>query len=89
MLLKTISQYEQVIYKNINEEQKDAGERDSSSNTINPSTIQHLISLYNKAIEYYSVMNDQRTEEFLKKLKNILLDEKMQKILEASDKGIN
>jgi len=34
-------------------------------------------------------MNDQRTEEFLKKLKNILLDEKMQKILEASDKGIN
>ena len=34
-------------------------------------------------------MNDQRLEEFLKKLKNVLLDEKMQKILEASDKGIN
>ena len=51
--------------------------------------MQHLISLYNKAIEYYSVMNDQRLEEFLGKLKNILLDEKMQKILEASDKGIN
>jgi chromatin remodeling complex protein RSC6 len=34
-------------------------------------------------------MNDQRLEEFLGKLKNILLDEKMQKILEASDKGIN
>jgi len=30
-------------------------------------------------------MNDQRSDEFLKKLKNILLDEKMQKILEASD----
>ena len=63
--------------------------RTSESSTINPSTVQHLISLYNKAIEYYSVMNDQRLEEFLAKLKNVLLDEKMQKILEASDKGIN
>lgn len=91
MLLKTITQYEQVLYSNKNEEQKNSEitSRDSSSSTINPSTIQHLISLYNKAIEYYSVMNDQRLEEFLKKLKTILLDEKMQKILEAQDKGIN
>jgi len=49
--------------------------------------VQQLISLYNKAIEYYSVMNDQRLDEYLTKLKNVLLDEKMQKVLEASDKG--
>ena len=84
MLLKTITQYEQVLYSNNNEEQKSSeSTRDSMSSTINPSSIQHLISLYNKAIEYYSVINDQRLEEFLKKLKNILLDEKMQKILET------
>lgn len=71
------------------EEEKEEVSRTSMSNTINPSTVQHLISLYNKAIEYYSVINDQRLEEFLSKLKNILLDEKMQKILEASDGGIN
>lgn len=89
MLLKTIQQYEYAIAKAKGEESKEEVSRTSESNTINPSTVQHLISLYNKAIEYYSVMNDQRLEEFLGKLKNVLLDEKMQKILEASDKGIN
>jgi len=34
-------------------------------------------------------MNDQRLQEFLAKLKNILLDEKMQKVLDASDQGTN
>ena len=63
--------------------------RTSERLTLSPSTVQHLISLYNKAIEYYSVMNDQRLEEFLTKLKNVLLDEKMQKVLEASDQGTN
>jgi hypothetical protein len=57
------------------------------SGTISPSSVQHLISLYNKAIEYYSAMNDERHMEYLTKLQNLLLDEKMQKILEASDKG--
>jgi hypothetical protein len=79
ILLKTIFQYEQVIAGN-KEESKSL---DSSSSQINPSTVQHLISLYNKAIEYYSVMNDSRLEEFLNKLKNLLTDDKMQKILEA------
>jgi len=32
-------------------------------------------------------MNDERHMEYLTKLQNLLLDEKMQKILEASDKG--
>lgn len=62
---------------------------DSSKTQISPSTVQHLISLYNKAIEYYSALNDERHVEYLQKLQNLLLDEKMQKILEASDKGIN
>lgn len=73
ILLKTIFQYEQVIAGN-KEESKSL---DSSSSQINPSTVQHLISLYNKAIEYYSVMNDSRLEEFLNKLKNLLTDDKM------------
>jgi len=46
-----------------------------------------LISLYNKAIEYYSAMNDERHMEYLNKLQKLLLDDNMQKILEASDKG--
>ena len=62
--------------------------RTSEKQTVSPNTVQHLISLYNKAIEYYSAMNDKRSGEFLDKLKGILLDEKMQKILEASD-GVN
>jgi hypothetical protein len=32
-------------------------------------------------------MNDERHMEYLQKLQHLLLDEKMQKILEASDKG--
>ena len=60
---------------------------DSTKSQISPSTVQHLISLYNKAIEYYSAMNDERHIEYLQKLQNLLLDDKMQKILEASDKG--
>ncbi len=54
---------------------------------MSPATVQHLISLYNKAIEYYSALNDEKHIEYLQKLQNLLLDEKMQKILEASDKG--
>ena len=38
---------------------------DSSKTQISPSTVQHLISLYNKAIEYYSAMNDERHMEYL------------------------
>jgi hypothetical protein len=77
-----------VILSNKKEEQKDEVSRTSESQTINPSSIQHLISLYNKAIEYYSVMNDARLEEFLGKLKNLLTDERLQKILEENDKGL-
>ena len=50
---------------------------DSSSQSISPSTIQHLISLYNKAIEYYSAMNDERHMEYLNKLQKLLLDDNM------------
>lgn len=50
---------------------------DSSSQDISPATVQHMISLYNKAIEYYSAMNDERHMEYLNKLQKLLLDEKM------------
>ena len=38
---------------------------DSSSAKVNASTVQHLISLYNKAIEYYSALNDEKHIEYL------------------------
>ena len=88
-LLRTIQQYEQVIAQSQSEEQKETTERDSMSHTISPSTVQHLISLYSKAIGYYSAVGDEKHMQFLNKLQNLLVDEKMQKILEATDKGIN
>jgi len=36
--------------------------------------IQHLIMLYNKAIEYYSALNDDRHLEYLEKLQNMFQD---------------
>jgi len=61
------------------EEEKGADQilLDSTKTQISPSTVQHLISLYNKAIEYYSAMNDERHIEYLQKLQNLLLDDKM------------
>ena len=44
-----------------------------------------MISLYNKAIEYYSAANDERHIEFLQKLQRLLQDERMQKMLEIID----
>ena len=66
-LIKTIQQYEAVIYGSQDEEEKGSDQIpvDSSKTQISPSTVQHLISLYNKAIEYYSAMNDERHMEFL------------------------
>lgn len=84
ILMKTISNYEQVLFGERTEETS----RTSMTETISPSSIQQLISLYNKAIEYYSAMNDERHMEFLQKLQKLLTDEKMQKILDTSDKGM-
>jgi len=64
ILLKTISNYEQVLFQKDTEETQ----RTSMTTEIAPSSIQHLISLYNKAIEYYSAMNDERHMQFLQKL---------------------
>lgn len=86
MLLKTIKQYEAVIFKK--EENKEQKENpDSTSDKISPTSVQQLISLYNKAIEYYSAMNDDRYTEYFKKLQVILMDENLQKILQDGDTG--
>ena len=37
-------------------------------------TAQHLIALYNKAVEYYSALDDERHVEYLMKLQNLLRD---------------
>ena len=37
----------------------------------NSQTVQHLIMLYNKAIEYYSALNDEKHLEFLQKLQKL------------------
>lgn len=81
-LLKMIMQYEQVCLAPAEESKTEEVQ------TISPSSVQQLISLYNKAIEYYSAMNDEKHIEYLKKLQFLLVDDRMQKILEASDKGI-
>jgi len=60
---------------------------DTSHITVNAQTVQHLISLYNKAIEYYSALNDDKHIEFLQKLQKVLQDEKMQKMLEKIDQA--
>jgi hypothetical protein len=58
---------------------------DNSNPHIQASTVLHLVTLYNKAIEYYSAMNDERHIHFLQKLQVLLQDEKMQKMLEKID----
>jgi len=50
--------------------------------------VQHLITLYKEAIEYFSALNDEKHFEFLQKLQKLLLDDNMQDILDASDKGM-
>lgn len=60
---------------------------DTSHITVNAQTVQHLISLYNKAIEYYSALNDEKHIEYLQKLQKVLQDDKMQKMLEKIDQA--
>ena len=38
-------------------------------------TAQHLIALYNKAVEYYSALDDERHIDYLMKLQTLLKDE--------------
>ena len=60
---------------------------DVSDIVVNATTVQHLISLYNKAIEYYSALNDEKHIEYLQKLQKVLQDDKMQKMLEKIDQA--
>ena len=41
---------------------------DKLTKEVSPSTAKHLIALYNKAVEYYSALNDDRHMEYLMKL---------------------
>ena len=50
-------------------------------------TAQHLIALYNKAVEYYSALDDERHLEYLMKLQKLLKDEVLQQVMEVSDVG--
>ena len=42
---------------------------------VSQATAQHLIALYNKAVEYYSALDDDRHLEYLMKLQTLLKDE--------------
>ena len=44
---------------------------------LNPSTdiVNKLIPLYNKAIEYYSALNNEKHIEFLQKLQKLFIDD--------------
>jgi len=37
--------------------------------------VNHLIALYNKAVEYYSALNDDKHLEYLMKVKKLFTDE--------------
>ena len=50
-------------------------------------TAQHLIALYNKAVEYYSAIDDERHVKYLFKLKDLMANEQLQAVMEVSDVG--
>ena len=54
---------------------------------MTPSTAKHLIALYNKAVEYYSALNDDRHMQYLMKLQKLFADEKFSAAMEVSDVG--
>ncbi len=49
--------------------------------------VQHLIMLYNKVIEYYSALNDERHLEYLLKLQKLFQDDGIQRLMDISDRG--
>ncbi len=57
------------------------------SEQVTHGTAQHLIALYNKAVEYYSALDDERHVEYLMKLQNLLRDATLQQVMEVSDVG--
>lgn len=90
-ILVQIEQYEMAIKIAIDKDQGIVSDQipsvDTSHITVNAQTVQHLISLYNKAIEYYSALNDEKHIEYLQKLQKVLQDDKMQKMLEKIDQA--
>lgn len=55
--------------------------------TEGPKAAQHLIALYNKAVEYYSALNDDKYMSYFSKLQKLFNDEKLQAAMERSDIG--
>ena len=53
----------------------------------NQQLVSHLIMLYNKVIEYYSALNDNRHFEYLQKLQKLFKDDSIQRLMDISDKG--
>jgi hypothetical protein len=54
-----------------------------------PKVAKHLIALYNKAVEYYSALNEDTHMAYLMKLQKLFRDEKLQAAMERSDLGTN
>jgi 16S rRNA U516 pseudouridylate synthase RsuA-like enzyme len=57
------------------------------ADTVDHKTAQHLIALYNKAVEYYSALDDERHVKYLMKLKDLMANETLQAVMEVSDVG--
>lgn len=53
----------------------------------NSQVVQHLIMLYNKVIEYYSAINDERHVMYLERLQRLFTDPALQRLMEVSDQG--
>ena len=43
--------------------------------------------LYNKVIEYYSAINDERHVSYLERLQRLFTDPALQRLMEVSDQG--
>ena len=54
---------------------------------VSTQSAKHLIALYNKAVEYYSALNDDRHLQYLEKLQKLFADEKFSAAMEVSDVG--
>ena len=53
----------------------------------NSQIVQHLIMLYNKVIEYYSAINDERHVSYLERLQRLFTEPALQRLMEVSDQG--
>ena len=54
-----------------------------------PDVVNHLIALYNKAIEYYGALQDDKHSLYLGKLKNLFTDESLIQMVSSEKASVD